>query len=458
MQGAVARPRSPGPNAAMNAPIDINSAQFDDTQIQLLQTGRFSDLIAADVRECVKDVARTMQQQGAAALTATVGISITCSQAMVALADMMRDVHQMDQRSQAIAAASEEMVASVREIAHTSEAASADAGRAQQAVVAGLGATTRAVDTMNQIARSVESSATQVEQLAEASRQIGGIVREIEAIAKQTNLLALNATIEAARAGEAGKGFAVVATEVKALATQTAKATVDISARIEGLQKEMATIVASMEASAQVVEHGRAVIAEAGDGMQAVSGEVNGITGKMQEIASILAQQSQASGEVAQGIHVIADMTGRTVTSIGNVAGIMHDADGLIQRRIEQIVAQDIPFKVVEVAKSDHVSFKKRLYEAMVGRTTIDPQSLATHETCRLGKWYGSVTDARVKQEPAFAAMAEPHRRVHAHAKALLEQLKRGDEARALKELHEVEEASAEVLRHLDELGAALRG
>jgi methyl-accepting chemotaxis protein len=134
---------------------------------------------------------------------------------------------------QIVATNTEELVASIKEIArNTSEAANISKDTMK-----------RAQDTNNTIT-----------QLGVSSQEIGNVIKVISSIAQQTNLLALNATIEAARAGDAGKGFAVVANEVKELAKQTAKATEDITNRINAIQSDTKEAVSSISGISHVIE------------------------------------------------------------------------------------------------------------------------------------------------------------------------------------------------------------
>ena len=160
----------------------------------------------------------------------------------------------------------------------------------------------RQVQNSSRIAESAVDQARQTDarigELSRAAQRIGDVVDLITAIAEQTNLLALNATIEAARAGDAGRGFAVVASEVKSLASQTAKATEEISTQIAGMQS------ATQESVAAIKQIGNTI------------GEISGIAS---EIASAVEQQGAATREIAQNVQRVAHGTQQVAGNITEV-------------------------------------------------------------------------------------------------------------------------------------------
>ena len=147
--------------------------------------------------------------------------------------------------------------------------------------------------------RSPNKTNATVAKLGESSAEIGNVIKVITSIAQQTNLLALNATIEAARAGEAGKGFAVVANEVKELAKQTAKATEDISRKIEAIQNDTKGAV---EAIAQIGK----IINQINDIQNTIASAVEEQTATTGEISRNVAEAAKGSNEIAQNITGVA--------------------------------------------------------------------------------------------------------------------------------------------------------
>ena len=383
-----------------------------------------------------------------------VDVAVDAIGCMSTITEISLGINAVNTRSQSLASATHQMVNSVTGIAERANGASVDAEAAHIAAHDGIQSANKAISTIQLIATSVQGVATKVDQLAEASTKIGAIVNSIEAIAKQTNLLALNATIEAARAGEAGKGFAVVAGEVKNLANQTARATVDIRQLIQGLRNDIAAIVVSMESSGTAVKQGEEVIHETAHQISIMSQSANSVSAKMTEISSILGEQQSAREELASGIQGIA---GQSATNDSDINQLLKNLDGTFANLMGEIKSFDDctdDVALITFGRSDHTAFKKRVLDGVLSRTNLHSHELPDHRNCRLGKWYLKAQSTPLASLPSFAKLDAPHALVHEHGKRALDCKDKGDLDSAMHEVKSLDESSQQVLSILNELAA----
>ena len=238
-----------------------------------------------------------------------------------------------------IAAAAQEMTATIGEISHNAENA-AGASR-ESAEIANQGGTVMqaAAATMEKIAAATSTVSEKMASLSHRSEDIGKVVNVIQEISEQTNLLALNAAIEAARAGEHGRGFAVVAGEVRRLAERTKSATEEISGTIRSIQEETRDTLQVMQDSRTAVETGMGETSRARKSLEAIIESSKQVEHQIHLIATAATEQTSASGEISESAGHISQLSvenaqgaEEAVEALKNLAALASDLDGMIRQ------------------------------------------------------------------------------------------------------------------------------
>ena len=251
------------------------------TEDELGKAGTALNRMKNNLHRMIQSIAETAQQVASASeeLSATSQQITANSEETSAQANVVsQNAQQVSQNLQTVATGAEEMGATIKEIAKNA---------------------TEAAKIATSAVKVAETTNATVGKLGESSIEIGQVIKVITSIAQQTNLLALNATIEAARAGEAGKGFAVVANEVKELAKETAKATEDISRKIETIQGDTRAAV---------------------EAIGSISGVIHQINDISNTIATAVEEQNATTNEMARNVGEAAHGSGEITSNISGVA------------------------------------------------------------------------------------------------------------------------------------------
>uniref|UniRef100_UPI003BAD5911 methyl-accepting chemotaxis protein n=1 Tax=Stappia sp. TaxID=1870903 RepID=UPI003BAD5911 len=252
--------------------------------------------VAAALKEFETDVQRSLSEVSSAA------------QNLQSTATMLTEnARDTNHQSTTVATASEQASANVQTVAAATEELAASLQEVSSQV-------THSATIAGSAATEASRTNTQISGLASVAEDIGEVIALISSIAEQTNLLALNATIEAARAGEAGKGFAVVAAEVKELASQTSKATEEISTKISAIQNETREAVGGIQSISRIVEEMNAV-------SSAIAASVEEQTAATSEISTNVDQASQGTADVSRSIIRVSAAAGETDQAATSVVG-----------------------------------------------------------------------------------------------------------------------------------------
>ncbi|HNX95075.1 MAG TPA: methyl-accepting chemotaxis protein [Holophaga sp.] len=244
-------------------------------------------------------------------------------------------VEQMSSNMKVIATTSERMTSAVNSVATAIEEMSVSLNEVSKS-------SSQAAHVASKAAVNAGNTAEIVDKLGQSAQEIGKVVDMIKGIAAQTNLLALNATIEAASAGEAGKGFAVVANEVKELAKQTASATEDIRAQVEGMQGNTQLVVKAIDEIVQIIH-------QINDISGTIAAAVEEQTATTNEISKNVGDAARGANDVARNVQEAAAGTNEVSRNVQEAVKGVTD----IARNINQLAAgaNDVARNAAEAAK-----------------------------------------------------------------------------------------------------------
>jgi len=268
------------------------------------------------------------------------GVDVLASSA----SEIMASVTQLTSGAAETAAAVAETTITVEEVKQTVEVSSqkaknvVDLGqRTAEISKAGLKAIEDAQDGMDRIKEQMEAITDMVIRLSEQSQAVGEIISTVGDIAEQSNILAVNASIEAAKAGEQGKGFAVVAQEMKSLAEQSKKSTIQVRTILFDVQKAISSSVMATEQGSKAVDVGARLSAEAGGSIEALAASVVEATNAAIQIAASSQQQLVGIDQVVSAMENIRDASTQTAASTKQAESVAHGLHTLGQRLQEML-------------------------------------------------------------------------------------------------------------------------
>ncbi|RUM53301.1 MAG: hypothetical protein DSY85_09140 [Marinomonas sp.] len=222
------------------------------------------------------------------------------------LSAMVTNNSETDEQAASVAAATEQISSSIRDMARATDAAHQQAQQAQLSADQGGKVITNAIDSLGQLAAVFDDLNHQVGELETASGKVDSVTGMINGLAEQTNLLALNAAIEAARAGDAGRGFSVVADEVRSLAGKTVQATQDITDIIGAMHSGIQSLLNAMVEGSSHVNNGRRLGDKAATAVKQIKLLVLDVTDRNQELAVNIEDVSKSTQMIVKSMVQVA--------------------------------------------------------------------------------------------------------------------------------------------------------
>lgn len=380
----------------------------------------------------------------------------TTSQIMQ-MKDLIFNLDQQSNEIQSSTAATEEITASINEIAKNSSRISE---KTAESVKYATDSKNKINSSLNDIFKTGETFASIVQSFDELQKRvydIENVVTLINNIADQTNLLALNASIEAARAGEHGKGFAVVAQEVRKLAENTVSALSEVSTNVHHLKDYSQNVANSISETTTIIKDATTEAKDSLPLLTQIVDNIEDINNDVTQTAAISEEQASAADEISNRMVQIADLQEKVRELAHDTSSGIYQLGNEINRfRLSLVENNNIQLSslaLLQLSKADHILWKWRIYNMFLGLENIEEGDVSSHQECRLGKWYLSPkAQQRFENDANFKELDIHHQEVHNQAKIAVQLFHDGRIEEAENALHQLEAASNKVIEALNQL------
>lgn len=368
---------------------------------------------------------------------------------------MIQDANSQAEMIESVAASSEEMAAATEEISNYVQESSVNIGQMK-------GETGKSLQQVDQTFEKIDNNINEIDvakgimsEVTVETVKINELVTVIKSVADQTNLLALNASIEAARAGEHGRGFAVVAEEIKKLAENT-KEQVDIIREIvRGLNEKIEKASTEIDRVVTNFKGSKAAIDDATGGIHKINLTMSQVEERITSISANTEEQTATTQEMSSNLQLINEKSSKLRTEVVKTGQAYFDisqkVDGLRIKTFNGTEKVDAD-TMIQLSITDHLMWKWRVYNMILGYIHLDVSAVGDHNGCRLGKWVSTLdkSDSRIKE--ILKSMEQPHSEVHSIAKKAIQEYNNANKASAENLLFEIENKSKLVVNCLLEL------
>ncbi|MEL7646661.1 MAG: methyl-accepting chemotaxis protein [Sedimentibacter sp.] len=369
--------------------------------------------------------------------------------------EMIVDANQQMEMVESLASSSEEL-----------NAATADISEYVQKSTTTMNSTITSTETNLEIINctftSLEESINQtyrvksvMDEVTSEAEKINKIVNVINDVASQTNLLALNASIEAARVGQHGRGFAVVADEIKKLAENTRQQVGHIQEIVDNLNIKISDTSAEVDKVIHSFNTSKKQMDDAVSGIKSINSGICSVGDSFTNISANVEEQSAATQEMTNSIMAINNKSMNLKKEAARTGKAFFDiSQSLDNIRIKALNSRKKVDNAVmiELSKTDHLMWKWKVYNMILGNINIEIETVGNHHVCRLGKWLQTLDKEQKGVSQILTKIEGPHSKIHEAAKEAIKAYNSSNFVEAERLLGILEENSSLVVEQLNKL------